>query len=645
VRSLPHKVTHSVTATDGSLGWKTSCQNGHDKAHGGTGENSMSPSDRQVTLANIVQAEFRKEAALDPLGPFVGKHVSMLAYGDTSVKPTIRLDPEVYVTVTTAFIQGGRTTIDVANDYRAMSSPNQVIGFYSYIGTQLWGHGMPTSSKMTNQTTWPGLFNETMQVTADSPIRNIKGESGMAWGAYGLGFYTFSRLYTPPSKPKSDPNVLIPQIKADFLAKAFGPAAVPAGQWFDLVTAGDGRIRILSTDLLHRMYDYLSQARALINPAVDVEIKARIDDLILYTRAVELWRLTLVARNDNLDRFNAYNTLSQYIFRIKPTLMFDFYNFFYDPIFREFEQQMIDLHPFDKYTPSAITNKSGWNAAPFTEEEIQTILSQGLALNPLFPFIEVTYSFEDLETTTAFDCDIRGREGGDDAFIDTSKHHDWYLKTKPDQFTFTLSAKAGSGPTHVPNPKGPATIELYQTDLASGIESFVGSMSLIADNLTVVTRTFVVAPATTYRIRVIDPHVIVHLNWDKTLNRVVNIPSEGEYHLRYNTSYFYVPTTATQIGAWLGRDGSKITAPDGTVIDTQNPKGEYVSVLIDNPANKGQVWKIYCSATDNPLQGCYLYTVPPQLARTPQELLIQKSVILQDGLEACGRALEGVAGD
>ena len=59
----PDALAWTVTATDGSVGWHDPCENGHPVAQGGTGENAMSPTDRQVALANYVREQGCDRAA------------------------------------------------------------------------------------------------------------------------------------------------------------------------------------------------------------------------------------------------------------------------------------------------------------------------------------------------------------------------------------------------------------------------------------------------------------------------------------------------------------------------------------------------------------------------------------------------------
>ena len=627
----PEKMAHSITAPDGSIGWYEPCENGGPVANGGTGENAMTPSDRQVTLANIVQQAISNEALVD--ARFEGKHVAMLAYGDTSLAPNIAVNPDVFVTVATAFVKGGQTPDQVAAAYRAMGA--QHIGYYGYVGTQLWGSGKPTMAKMSDQTRWVELYNEIMNITSSSPLPWTTGESSSAWGLYGPGFYIFSRLFTDPTASGGSIEALIDHYQAEFVDMSFGPAAGPMDDFIDLITAGDGRQKILSTDLVHKMYDFLQQARALIDPYIDIEIKNRIDDLVIYTRILELQYRAETAQAGTLAELDAYDALAQFVFRTRDSLMYDYYNFFFDPTFNSLKDDMAARYNLVSYTPYSVVNADIWNSDPLSDAEIQDTLNQGLANNPLYPFTRVFYSFEDLAVTSAFDHDIRGRagEGGQDEFKTLSKDHNWILKTKAGQTAFTITAKAGSGTSHAPHINGPGIIELYETDFTSGNENLIDSFSIVSDNLTEVTHTFSVEEDTLYTMRVIDPSVLVHLKWDKDEYRIVTVPVEsGTYHLANNFSYFYVPKANSDIGVYLGRAGSKVYRPDGTVAYESLTDYEYVSVPVTDANDKGQVWKLYCRGTNNGAQGCYLYNVPAQVARSPQELLIQQSLIDLDQL-------------
>jgi hypothetical protein len=626
LRANPTRRAASVSASDGSLGWSEPCENGGPVDQGGTGENAMSPSDRQVVLANVVQAALRNA----PNGEFAGQHVAMLAYGDTSPRPTVAVDPDVYVTVATAFLKDGLTPVEVAQNYREQGAQN--IGYYGYVGTQLWGHGKPTLSKLAQQQRWDDLFIEYSTIVAGSPVPYITGESSSNFGLYGLGNYVFARLNAAPGATSAEVSTRIEQLKTEFLDTAFGPASASMRAYYDLINAGDGQQKLLTTDLLHRLYDHLLQAR---NATTDAAIKSRIDDLVLYTRSQELWRLAELATTGSADQVTKFSNLAQFVYRIRLTLMYDYYNFFYDPTFNHLDDDMLALFGF-AFTPHAVVNAGLWNAAPHSEQEILAILTDGLANNPLFPFTPVTYGTDDLEGVTAFDADPRGRfgEGSPDAFMNVYGDHDWLFYPRAGQTSFQVTAKAGSGTSGEPHPNGPATIQFLKADAETGIDQLLDSVEVESDNVTEATGTFTVPEPALYIVRIVDPGVTVRLKWNKDLNQIVHVPTEsGHYHLGGNYSYFYVPLATNEVGVYLGRAGSKVYRPDGTVAYTSTAAAEVVAVPITDAADKGKVWKLYCLGTSNGAQGCYLLNVPPQVARSPKELLLQRSLKTLDGIQ------------
>src|SRR5690606_8931991 len=106
----------------------------------------------------------------------------------------------------------------------------------------------------------------------------MNAESTDSWGSNGLGYYLASRLlWNPQEASRRD------EIVNDFLDKSVGPAREPMAEWYQLI---DGSNKPLaSKDLVGRMYRQLDKALQLTD---DDTIRARIHDLVLYTRYVEL---------------------------------------------------------------------------------------------------------------------------------------------------------------------------------------------------------------------------------------------------------------------------------------------------------------------------------------------------------------------
>src|SRR6185503_17612888 len=165
--------------------------------------------------------------------------------------------------------------MQVAQNYRDLGALN--VGYYGYVGTQLWGHGKPTLSKLAQQQLWDDLFIEYSTIVAGSPVPYITGESSSNFGLYGLGNYVFARLNAAPGATASNVSARIEELKSEFLDTAFGPSAASMRAFYDLINAGDGQQKLVTTDLLHRLYDHLQQAR---NATADAAIRSRIDDLV-----------------------------------------------------------------------------------------------------------------------------------------------------------------------------------------------------------------------------------------------------------------------------------------------------------------------------------------------------------------------------
>jgi hypothetical protein len=148
---------------------------------------------------------------------------------------------------------------------------------------------------------------------------------------------------------------------------------------------------------------------------------------------------------------------------------------------------------------------------------------------------------------------------------------------------------------------------------------------------------FAVQENTLYILRINDPGVSVRLKWNKDLYKLSHESVEGtEFHLGNAVHYyFYVPKCTTEIGVYFGKNGCTITPPDGAVTQPYTYNGlapGAVSIPILDQADTGQIWKVFILGSNNGVQGTYLLNVPSQLARSPKELLIQRSLIDKDGL-------------
>ena len=80
------------------------------------------------------------------------------------------------------------------------------------------------------------------------------------------------------------------------------------------------------------------------------------------------------------------------------------------------------------------------------------------------------------------------------------------------------------------------------------------------------------------------------------------------------------------IGGYWSKVGCELVDPDGAVALVNAVHNAYFALPVPS-GQDGQIWQI---RKCNPL--CYLMTVPPQAARSPQELLLPREVVDADGL-------------
>ena len=641
----PDHLTYSVSAGDSPEGWDSPCS---------VAESSMNPSQRQLYLANAIQARFNEEP---PTSKYYKKNVAFLAYGRLSSNPypcPTKPAPGMAVAVASNFIEGGYTAAQVAQNYlncfplgeKSQTKPQGFLGYYDYLGTHYYAQSVPTQGKIGNQSKWSETFRQTyavLNLLAPGMGKYLTGESGNSFGAFGAGYYTMAKLFTPPYTSTTDPNIEIPIIMRDFVGKAFGigPNASMT-DYFNLVTAVDGQAKIMSSDLLHRMYDFLKSARSVAENTH--KEKDRINDLVTYTRALDLAYHINDLAVGTAARGDALYTLSQFIYRMRNSFMYDFFSFFSDKVFPDLATELQKRCPF--FGSSGVLNAKtivnwapecipAWSSSPFADDEIETIVTNGLTTNPLFDFTPIFYPMSDLSITTAFDYDTRGRvaeAGGQDGMRSAPGSHDWILKTNSTQTLFSMRLKAVCSATHCESYA--VTAELNETNLETGANIIIDSFTVPADNIEV-SHSFSVQPGRIYRLKILNTtaQVTPQLGWDKTLNKIVLIPQQGESWHQPSAAYtyFYIPKSIDTLVVYMGLANSKIYDPNDLPIYTEEKGRNYAKISVPE-TDRGKIWKMFCQGTGQSANGCYLLNVPAQVARSPQELLIQQSLIDRDGL-------------
>ena len=543
-----------------------------------------SVSDRVVTLANqVAEAVTAKHP---------DKFVGIYAYSSHSPPPTIKVHPRVVVQVATAYIQGGFSVDQLMTGWQKQ---NATIGVREYYSVNVWDRDLPGKPRGANL----DYLTRTIPRFHAQGARFMSAESSDNWGCNGLGYYLAARMLWDVNEAKN-----VAALKQDFLDKAFGPAQKPMAEFYRLIDAKSKPL--LTDDLLGRMYRKLDEARAL---AADAKIRARIDDLVLYTRYVELWSDYSSVQGD--ERQKRFETMIKHALRMRKTMMIHTHGLVRDLPNRD---KAVTLPKEAKGTKEG---KNAWiSNEPFAEAEIREVLKAGIASRKLFDFEPIAFSDELVPATRLKLANVKtGSAGLYSRGVRT--FHTWIEKAPAE---LKLNATAGI----IYQNKGDAVFSLFPGE---EVESKSVSDAKIAPDKT----ERAVILKTTYKglhhIEVSDHSAGTRLSWsDGMPMTLVSRPDAPVNFAGRWSLYFYVPKGTKTIGGYASGVGDLLDG-SGTKVHAFDKKAAYFSVPV--PAGQdGKLWKFQNSTGQR-----LLMTVPPCLARNERELLLPREVVERDGVK------------
>lgn len=571
----PNQQSISMEPSDGG-GWESdSCSD--DKVY-------KSVTDRVVTLANLVAEAVAKK--------YTGKFIGMYAYSSHSPPPTIEVNPQVIPSIATSFISGGYTVDGLLAGWHQKA---QRLGIREYYSVNTWDRDLPGRARGSNieylKTTIPH-FN-------DEGARFLSAESSDNFGPNGLGYYIASRLmwHTADAAHVDD-------IKADFFEKAFGPAKAPMEKFYTLI---DGSNKpLLSDDLIGRMYRQLNDASKL---TTDAAIQKRIDDLVLYTHYVELFSDYSQAKSE--ARQAAFEKLMRYSWRIRTRQMVHTLALWRDLANRD---KSVKFPEGSGYRVPE--GKDSWKSSvPFSRDDIQKIISNGITNHPLLNFTPVSYS-DDLIPATRLQLSS-GKPGSFHLLRGKTNLYTWISKAPA-----SIDLKVSAGLIY--GDRGPAKFELFPLAETSG--NSVSQAEAVPDK-----QPHPVQLKSTFeglhRIATSDGSAGTDVAWPAgmpmTLESGIDqspVMAGGRW-----TMYFYVPKGTKVVGGYRSAVGT-LKSPDGKTafaFTADNNPG-YWSVPVA-PGQDGKLWQLYSISGS-----VKLMTVPPYLARSAEELLLPKEVVKAD---------------
>ncbi len=321
-------------------------------------------SDRAVTLANQVAEAINER--------FDEKFVGMYAYNQHSPPPSIEVHPNVIISVATSFIRGGYTLDELIEGWQRQGA---TIGIREYLSVNTWDRSLPGRSRGSDL----DYVNSSIPDFHAKGARFYSSESSDNWGPNGLGYFIAARLLWDIDEAGGRDAIV-----ARFLDDCFGPAADEMREFYALIDgSGDP---LLCRDLIGRMYRHIAEAldAATGEPAV----LARLDDLALYTRYVELYFNYSIADGDARQR--AFEAMIRHAYRMRETMMVHSKAIYRDLVNRD---RAVSIPEGAEW--NVAEDENPWkDSTPFSDEELSGMIAEGIEANPTVEIAAVRFSEE-----------------------------------------------------------------------------------------------------------------------------------------------------------------------------------------------------------------------------------------------------------
>lgn len=566
----PDASSISLEPSDG-LGW---CECKECQALG-------SVSDRVATLLNEAAAAIRARHGDKKL-------IGVYAYAEHAVPPRIRVDPMVVVNVATAMTMGDYTTDELVDGWHQAGAR---IGVRDYYGVFPWDFDLPGRLRMADL----AYIKKSIPHYYERGARFMTAESSDSWGVGGLGYYLTARLLWDVREAAR-----VEELTNDFLDKSFGRARETMAEFYRLIDAGSNPR--LSSDLIGRMYRTLDQASKMAN---DPAVAARIRDLVLYVRYVELYRD--YGFIEGKERQSRFEELLRYTYRMRSTGMEHTM-----AVWRglPYVDQTVKLPAGVGY--EIAEGQDPWkDPNPFTEKEIQSFVTAGIARHRLNDFTPVEFSTNLVPATP---LNLPSVPAGDPGLFyrDNSVFYTWAANPPA---AIPITVKGGILYQNL----GEVKLALVPAGAADKADRTTFPPDQKEHPLELKPRS-----AGLHRVEVADRSAGMVVTWGAGTPWTIPCAS-GEFtnlHSRW-TMYFYVPKE-TKVVAGYAESLGELHDADGRKVFTFGDRPDYFSVPVA-AGQDGRLWKFVSS-----LGKRILLTVPPYLARDGRELLLPAEVVKAD---------------
>ena len=529
---------------------------------------------QMITMTNEAARMIREE--------FPGKKIGIYAYNQHSPPPEIQVEPEIVVSIATAFFSEGWTYERLVPAWRKKGVKQ--FGVRDYHDVVIWSDWWTPGRAKASNTQY---CTEELKNYYDGGARYFRSEGGWVFAPYGLGYYLSLRtLWNVEEAARKDKWV------RDFLEMMFGPAAEAMGQYYELV---DGKNKpLLSEDLLGRMYRYLSEAFRTANG--DPAVTRRIADIALYARHCELLLAMRMASTPASQQ-----EFLQHAARVHTDQIFS------HPNVRRLAARVL----------SGVAATIDWDnpGAPYTIQEIATMVESGAERNKLLSFTPINYTDEyrpfPIEGTKRFDSlRQRGR-----------KNYYTFVTDPTTPITLTLTGGL------IYQNRGNVRVELYQ--IGGGSETGERVTLICMDDSTPPDKqshsvSLRAKGSGLYKIVVDDGSDMTKIEWLEGTPMVIDAGHPESLHLQGSGGfYFYIPPGTKQLGFYTRCNRGGIYNSFGEEVFKFTSDASVGHFDITVPASEGgKLWSYRGGG------GIFsLLTVPPLAALSGDEMMLPIEVI------------------
>lgn len=605
----------SLSRSDGDVGWD---EDFADPVFG-----AKLPVTRQIELANHVAA------ASDAMSGIV-----IQAYGRCAEAPQgVMPDPQrVCVVVVEAYRPPGKTVEAVVADYVDDAGQARCpLGLYQYMHSAAWGPGGITA-KAGSPSEVVAAVNRVRALPPSRP-KVVCGEAMTEFGLYGLGYYCYMRMVLDIGRTTTPFTLAdFDRHASHFYETLFPTVAVRSGvqAWYAALLDSAHK-PLLSSDLVHRLWENLGSAWAACVPGSDEEL--RLVELAKFTRYLDLRNafeaaLAVEVAGDHALRLAteaAYDELMAWLFRTRDSGLVDTDSLFDAPLD---ETSHTDLGLDSVYaalnTPPGDGRgidgtRAAWDVtlpqtAGFTDPATGWIVL-GLAANPRHGLTEIAYTGVLSGPWNLGDTRPRQSAPALRPYRAQGKMHLWLV---PGSDVFTCTYTMGSG-------DGGAFVEFVEQATGEVVATVAVETTLTAD-VTLETGTLYEVRLTTYATG--DQ---LWLDWwtGSSVTHGVSVDpgrdgDPGAFSgLNERSAYFLVPDGVTEIHFYAETTATMaLYLPDGAgseVLDTSfQPRPR--SFQTHPVAGTGRRVLRIAGLLVNQI-GFWLLNCPNLFALTPEELL------------------------